>query len=108
MQPKATMYPMMTSMGVDSVRGVPMEKSELAWKCALVLTLGRGGGAAIDEPMAFQAIDRRDQYFRGPRCRGKSAAARQKPQKAGKSGAGLGFPGGGLITGRAGAIGRAA
>jgi hypothetical protein len=36
------MYPMMTSMGVDSVRGVPMEKSELAWKCALVLTLGRG------------------------------------------------------------------
>jgi hypothetical protein len=85
MQPKATMYPMMTSMGVDSVRGVPMEKSELAWKCALVLTLGRGGVAAIDEPMACQAIDRRHQYLRALRCRCKRAAARQKPKKASKS-----------------------
>src|SRR5256885_10721276 len=101
MQPKATMYPMMTSMGVDSVRGVPMEKSELAWKCALVLTLGRGGGAAIDEPMACQAIDRRHQYFRALRCRGKRAAARPKPKKAGKSGPVLVFQGGGLITGPA-------
>jgi hypothetical protein len=62
-----------------------MEKSELAWKCALVLTLGLGGAAAIDEPMACQAIGRRHQYLRVLGCRCKRAAERQKPKKAGKS-----------------------